>query len=156
MDNYQILTETIGEKNMNTIKALSLVKIKGEIQDRNSNLLNGFNGDLAVKVFDKSKKIETLENDPDSGPFTFNLQKNVLFNGRTKVVNGTFEVTFLAPKDMDYSYGNGKISYYAQNENEDALVKITGENPVKEEDNGNSEKMTMSWLEWAKSKNIAL
>ena len=37
-----------------------------------------------------------------------------------------------------------------------ALVKITGENPVKEEDNGNSEKMTMSWLEWAKSKNIAL
>ena len=103
-----------------TIKALSLVKIKGEIQDRNSNLLNGFNGDLAVKVFDKSKKIETLENDPDSGPFTFNLQKNVLFNGRTKVVNGTFEVTFLAPKDMDYSYGNGKISYYAQNENEDA------------------------------------
>ena len=31
-----------------------------------------------------------------------------------------------------------------------ALVKITGENPVKEEDNGNSEKMTMSWLEWAR------
>jgi hypothetical protein len=111
---------SLPSEDLDTIKALSLVKINGEIHDRSDNLLNGFNGDLAIKVFDKSKKIETLENDPDSGPFTFNLQKNVLFNGRTNVVNGTFEVTFLAPKDMEYTYGKGKISYYAQNENEDA------------------------------------
>jgi hypothetical protein len=58
-----------------TIKALSLVKIKGEIQDRNSNLLNGFNGDLAVKVFDKSKKIETLGKRSRQWSFYFQFAK---------------------------------------------------------------------------------
>lgn len=111
----------IPSSNIDTIKALSLMKIKGEIRNRsNDNILNNFNGTLDVKVFDKSKKINTLENDEDSGPYTFNLQKNVLYNGRTNVVNGQFEVNFLAPKDMDYSFGNGKISFYAQEENIDA------------------------------------
>lgn len=75
-----------------TIKALSLVKIKGEIQDRNSNLLNGFNGDLAVKVF-SNLSTNSLQNHPQL-PFYFQFAKNVLFNGRTKVVNGTFESGF--------------------------------------------------------------
>lgn len=103
-----------------TIKALSLVSIKGNIVDRANNVLSSFNGLLDIKVFDKSKTIQTLQNDPDSGPFGFDLQKNILFNGRAEVKDGAFEVSFLAPKDMDYTFGNGKISYYAKNDQEDA------------------------------------
>lgn len=35
-----------------------------------------------------------------------------------------------------------------------ALRQITGENPVKKEDEGDWGKMTTSWLDWAKNKKI--
>ncbi len=34
-----------------------------------------------------------------------------------------------------------------------ALHEITGQNPINDEDSGNLEKMTKSWLEWWKNKN---
>jgi hypothetical protein len=35
----------------------------------------------------------------------------------------------------------------------DALERITGENPVKEENKGDLRKMTIDWLKWAKENN---
>jgi hypothetical protein len=43
------------------------------------------------------------------------VQKNVLFRGKAKVENGRFSFRFIVPKDINYAYGNGKISYYADN-----------------------------------------
>ena len=56
--------------------------------------------------------IETLANDGGQ-KMKFNLQNNILFSGRTIANNGKFTFTFLVPRDIDYTYGNGKISYYA-------------------------------------------
>lgn len=104
-----------------SIKALSKIRISGEVQDRVSHaLLSGFNGVVSVIVYDKPKTYYTLQNDPQSSVDDFIMQKNILYKGRTKVVNGKFEVQFLAPRDIDYTYGFGKISLYAYNDSTDA------------------------------------
>ena len=121
---HKIVTTAINSMPVNepldTIKALSKVKIEGTIQDKSGNTLNGFNGIVEIRMYDKEKTIKTLENDEESGPFSFNLQKNVLFNGRAQANNGLFSVEFLIPKDIDYAYGKGKLSYYASDAVEDA------------------------------------
>lgn len=103
-----------------TIKALSKIRINGEIRDRNNVFMPDFNGVATINVYDKPKTITTLKNDDNSFPQDFSLQKNVIFRGKTKVTNGKFEIVFLVPKDINYTYGNGKISIYANSDNTDA------------------------------------
>ena len=43
----------------------------------------------------------------------FDVQKNVLYKGKSTVTNGYFDFTFIVPKDINYSFGIGKISLYA-------------------------------------------
>lgn len=96
-----------------TLKALGLVTITGEIRDREGNKMNNFNGLIYPTVFDKAATINTLANDPGSSLKSFNLQKNILYKGKASVVNGDFTFTFIVPKDISYNYGFGRISYYA-------------------------------------------
>lgn len=96
-----------------TIRAKQQVVIQGIVVDQNGNLASDFNGVLAPTVFDKAKSIKTLVNDPKSKLDSFNLQKNVIFKGLASVVDGKFEFDFVVPVDIEYTYGNGKISYYA-------------------------------------------
>ena len=105
-----------------TIKALSRVTFEGEVQDENGNKLTNFNGVVTPVVFDKEKQIVCLNNDnpSDTLPFLFNLQTSKLFKGKVSVVNGDFSYTFVVPKDISYNYGQGKLSYYAENQIEDA------------------------------------
>ena len=49
----------------------------------------------------------------------FYLRNNILFSGKTIAKDGRFRFTFIVPRDIDYSFGTGKISYYANNDNED-------------------------------------
>jgi hypothetical protein len=48
------------------------------------------------------------------------VQKSIIFKGNATVKNGVFEFSFIVPKDINYEYGNGKISYYATSDNDDA------------------------------------
>jgi hypothetical protein len=50
---------------------------------------------------------------------TFEIQNNILFSGKTKAENGRFRFSFIVPRDIDYLFGNGKISYYAFDDNQD-------------------------------------
>tara|TARA_B100000809_G_C15137850_1_gene531510 strand:- start:1905 stop:5720 length:3816 start_codon:yes stop_codon:yes gene_type:complete len=102
-----------------TIKSLGKVTIVGEVQDKNGNKMTGFNGIISPIVFDKSKQVNTLDNDGE-GVFSFNLQTSKLFKGKVSVVNGDFTYTFVVPKDISYNFGQGKLSYYAENQSEDA------------------------------------
>jgi hypothetical protein len=105
---------------LDTIHALTEVTIKGEITDWQGNKLSWFNGEIFPSVFDKPTLLYTLGNDPTSSPMPFSLQKNLLYKGRAAVINGEFSFTFIVPKDISYQYGNGKISYYANNGETDA------------------------------------
>lgn len=109
-----------------TLKALSKITVSGFVGDKFGNKLTTFNGVVFPTVFDKTNTITTLSNDPPAPGFggspvtTFTLQKNIIYKGKSTVVNGDFSYTFLVPKDISYNYGIGKISYYAHNGVHDA------------------------------------
>ncbi len=119
---HEAITTKINEVNVSandTIKALSKVTIAGIVQDENGQKLTNYNGVIYPIVFDKKKQIVSLSNDGEA-PFSFNLQTSKLFKGKVSVTNGDFSYTFIVPKDIAYNYGKGKLSYYAENQVEDA------------------------------------
>ena len=98
-----------------TLGALEQVTIEGIITDQNGQLVNDYNGIVYPTIFDKESTLITLANDSNSGKKPFNVIKNVLFKGAATVTNGVFSFTFVVPKDINYAYGPGRISYYATN-----------------------------------------
>lgn len=107
------------ENEPDTLRALATVRIQGEVEDTSGNVLSHYNGILYPTVYDKPSVISTLGTDADSPVTTFKLWKNVLFNGETDIKNGKFDFSFVVPKDIAYSYGTGRISYYFTNDTTD-------------------------------------
>jgi len=105
---------------VDTIRATDKVIMEGEVTDPADNLLADFNGTVYPVVFDKAQTINTLANDPTSQVASFHTQNNILYKGKASVVNGRFSFSFKVPKDINYQYGNGKLSLYAENGNNDA------------------------------------
>jgi hypothetical protein len=103
-----------------------MVSIEGEVTDGQGNILNNFNGNVYPAVFDKPQIITTLGNDPGSLPVPFSSQANILFRGKSSVINGRFSFNFKVPKDINFQYGNGKLSLYAENGSTDANGFFTG------------------------------
>jgi hypothetical protein len=111
--------QTISVKNargqaIDTLKALMSVEIEGMVTDTAGNRLERFNGRVMVSLFDKPQTLQTLGQDPDSRVRTFEVQRNNIFRGSATVTNGLFKISLIVPKDIDYKYGLGKISYYAE------------------------------------------
>jgi hypothetical protein len=98
-----------------TLKALSRIRLIGEVTDENGSLSSGFNGVLTTSIFDKSIDKETLDNDGHGKKMVFDVQDSKIFRGSTQVENGVFEIDFIVPKDIKIAYGKAKISLYAQN-----------------------------------------
>ncbi len=120
---YQVITETINGKPVDeqteTLSALSTVTIKGRVADHLGNILNDFNGELVPVVYDKVDTVQTIGNGGEN-PMEFKIQNNIIYKGVSSVTNGSFEFTFIVPKDISYSVAKGKIIYYADNAEEDA------------------------------------
>lgn len=103
-----------------TLSSTEKVVIEGEVTDVQGNVLNNFNGTVYPTVFDKPQTINTLANDPSSLVVGFQSQNNVLYKGKSSVENGKFTFTFKVPKDINYQFGNGKLSLYASDGTKDA------------------------------------
>jgi hypothetical protein len=122
---YKVLTTSINSTPIlefnDTINALDKVVIEGFIADKDGKVIEDFNGNLFPTVYDKHSKLITLQNDSRSRSSQFEQLNAVIYKGSTNVVNGLFKFEFIVPKDINYSYGPGKISYYAvSNLNKDA------------------------------------
>ncbi|AJR02516.1 type IX secretion system sortase PorU [Siansivirga zeaxanthinifaciens] len=104
-----------------TIKALSYVKLAGEVTDLSGNLLTNYNGTLSTTIFDKEIQRETLANDNvrlngQIVKLKFKTLGEVIFRGQASVKNGQFEFDFIVPKDIGIPVGFGKVSFYSKNE----------------------------------------
>jgi hypothetical protein len=113
------------------LKALDKVKLSGEIQDINGNLLSDYKGVLEVKLFDKNVERSTLGNDgaTENGQLLildFITLGEVLFNGKATVTDGLFEFEFIMPRDTQIPVDTGRISFYSQEDN--SLKNQTGYN----------------------------
>ncbi|MFT5236750.1 MAG: hypothetical protein ACI9M9_000338 [Flavobacteriaceae bacterium] len=102
-----------------TLKALSKVRIGGEVVDGSGNLITNYNGVLEAKIFDKNVQRQTLANDGSSNGFimTFFTLGESLFSGKSTVSNGTFEFDFVMPRDTQIPVDQGRVSFYAQRNN---------------------------------------
>jgi hypothetical protein len=126
---YKVTTTTINGQAVSgtpdTLKALSEYTISGTVQDNAGNILNDFNGTIYPSIFDKVQTINTLGNDAGSLAVPIQVQKNILFKGKATVNSGRFSFSFIVPKDISYQFGNGKISYYADNGSKDGNGVLT-------------------------------
>lgn len=127
---------------VDTLRALDKVNIKGVVKDGYGDILNDFNGTLHVSVYDKENVYETYGD--ECRQITFELQNSIVYSGKTSVVNGVFSLDFTLPKDINFSYGYGTISLYANSDNTDAHgqfsdIIIGGYNTDAEPDTENPE-----------------
>jgi hypothetical protein len=122
---FKVITDSINGKNplieLDTLNALSKVRIKGHLIDNSGNLMSSFNGVLNPSIFDKPKKQTTLGQDNGSPEIEYELQRNIIYKGKCSVVNGFFDFSFVVPKDIALNIGRGKISYYAFGQGIDAI-----------------------------------
>jgi len=100
---------------VDSMKALGLYELKGSVKDVSGNILNDFNGRVYVSIYDKPKTVATISGTQR----TFQVQNNLIFKGKASVTNGHFSISFVTPKDLNYDFGKGKISYYTENGQED-------------------------------------
>lgn len=118
-----VITDSINHQSISfgtdTLKALTKVTVSGHIEDQTGNLMNGFSGMVYPLVYDKPTGVRTLANNGGQS-VTFDMMNNILFSGRTMAADGRFSFTFIVPRDINYAYGPGKISYYAANNTIDA------------------------------------
>lgn len=116
--NYKVITNSILDENGNptdTIKALSKVKITGEVLNPDGSA-SSYDGILFPTVYDVAKETLTLNNNNKGIIDTFMVQNNILFKGKATVKSGKFSFEFIVPKDISYSFDKGKISYYVANQ----------------------------------------
>jgi hypothetical protein len=106
------ITDTLGNP-MDTLKALSTVRVRGFVDAGNGQPMEDFNGVVIPMVYDKELGQQTLANDGGS-PFAFKIRKNIIYRGRATVTNGNFTFTFVVPKDINYQFGTGRVACYAE------------------------------------------
>lgn len=113
-----VVTTSINQQDTSitdTLAALSEVTVQGQIINKSGNLDSTFNGILYPTVYDKASSYTTLGQDKESNPRSFKLRDNILYKGKASIKQGEFSFKFVIPKDISYNFGEGKISYYAEN-----------------------------------------
>ena len=122
--NYNVITTELNGVNVvsfsDTINSLNKVAVRGRVVDHQGQVLTSFNGEVRPIVFDKEVNRQTLVNDGVGAPQTFVQRNNIVYQGRASVTNGEFSFEFVVPLDISYQFGKGRISYYADNGEEDA------------------------------------
>lgn len=96
-----------------TMRSLDHVVVSGYVGDSEGNVLDDFNGFVYPKVFDKRSQLSTLDNDEVAGAFSYSMFRNVIHQGLASVIDGYFSFEFVVPRDIDYAFGQGRISFYA-------------------------------------------
>ncbi len=96
-----------------TVGALEIVSVAGIVSNPlTGDTLKSFNGVLYATVLDKPTQVISFGYDDGDG-YHYKTQESVLFDGKATVTDGMFQFEFVLPKDIDYTLGNGKISFYA-------------------------------------------
>ena len=109
---FQVQTTT----KIDTLNALSVQRVEGQIVSEDKNVVSDFNGKVDITIYDKLQVIRTRDNDDrtdEARELAYNDYPSTIFSGTTEVKEGKFAYTFMVPKDIRYNFGNGRIVYYA-------------------------------------------
>jgi len=112
----------VSETRLDTVGALGKATLRGQVESHaDGTLISNFNGTVALTIYDKPSELSTLVNDGLGVPMNFTVKKNILYKGTASVQNGEFEVSFILPQDINFSYGPGSIHFYADDGQTDAI-----------------------------------
>ena len=116
---YQVHTDSIvsnGSQMTDTVHALDKITVHGKIVDEKGQQMEHFNGNVNLKLFDKSEVKTTLSNDGGEA-FTYRSRDNILFSGNSRVSEGAFKSDFIVPKDVLPEVDKGKLLYFGKDGN---------------------------------------
>ena len=139
---YTVVTDSIKNTTSNatvdTIGALGSYMVYGSIRGDQNEVLTDFDGKLSVSFYDKPNTVNVTTY---YGAKSFKTQNSIIYKGKATVTNGQFSYAFIAPKDINYDYGKGKLSSYADNGITDAagadtsfVVGGSSDHPVTDND----------------------
>ncbi len=111
----QVRINTINSNVLNidepdTLRALQHVSITGTIES-SGQVISNFNGVLEFSLLDKNNVLQTKGT--ESEVFEFTERNSTLFSGSASVSNGEFQLNFVVPKNINYQFGSGKMTFYA-------------------------------------------
>jgi hypothetical protein len=109
--------EIVDKNKTYAFQVMDNVTLEGKITDANGNIVTDFNGNVKMTLFDGKQTIKAVFPNPDATYFTFPDYPNRIFFGTKQVSNGKFSISFTVPLDIAYSKENGKINFYAYDEN---------------------------------------
>jgi len=107
---YQVQTDSITPGD--TLQALDRVKLHGSVRGNNGSLARDFDGTLHLRVYDKKRQRQTLNNDQQT-PFSYETRDNLLFSGKSRVSQGRFTSEWVVPRDLLPEIRQGKMIYFA-------------------------------------------
>jgi hypothetical protein len=114
---YSLAITTINHQPINekdTLHALEKIILEGIILDENNSFLSTYNGTISLSMWDKSTNEKSLGN--ESEPFLIKNREKI-YQGSGSIYEGKFTCTLIIPKNITYTYGKGKITLYASDEN---------------------------------------
>ncbi len=111
-----VITDSINSKSPEEaqIMALGLTTIKAHVEKHNE-IRSDFNGTAQITLYDKKEELETKGQGKNTS-FKYEDYNSVIFSGEVPIINGEIEFTFMAPKDINYKVGNGRLTYFILNE----------------------------------------
>lgn len=123
---YNVVTDTIREVTdaglitADSVKSLGTYLISGSVRDDDGAVMNNFNGKVNISFYDKPQTVSVRTANSGAANRKYSVQNNLIYKGIATVQNGRFSFTFITPKDINYDFGKGRISYYADNGTTDA------------------------------------
>lgn len=109
-NNQVVVDEIKTSTNSTTLKAQSLVSVKGQVKNAGTKV-SSFTGELTATLFDHPMTLTTKGT--ESSPFIYSQWSTILFQGKASVNQGDFQIDFIMPKNISSVIDKGKLSLYA-------------------------------------------
>ena len=111
VDSMQIVENDGSVVMADTIGAMSHVRVFAHVSQAGS-LKSSFNGVANISVYDKMQTLSTKGNNGKTAT-TYTDYTTTVFSGKADVTDGLLSFDMIVPKDISYTYGNGRMLFYA-------------------------------------------
>jgi Peptidase family C25/FlgD Ig-like domain len=128
---YNVQTESVKEYMdglpiaVDSVKSLGRFIIEGSVRNDQGGIMADFDGKVNIVFFDKSQQMLVSTQNSGTKPRKYAVQNNIIYKGTATVKSGKFSFEFIAPKDINYEFGKGRLAYYADNGSIDAAGSDT-------------------------------
>lgn len=122
----KVILDSINGEEINgtqTIQGGSKTILSGHIENPDGTVIEDFTGMLYFRLYDNKSTLSTRGNSGNKA-FSYTDWNKEINNGSDSVINGRFTTTVIIPRDINYSNENGRLVFYAVNE--DASTEANG------------------------------